>query len=69
MRLLNYIKEQEDQEDDRLDRQIERLQDRITRERESIQNIDPEDDVRIKQVNADIADLEVQLARLKERLE
>lgn len=69
MRLLNYIKEQDDQEDDRLDRQIERLQDRITRERESIQNIDPEDDVRIKQANADIADLELQLARLKERTE
>lgn len=68
MRLQQYISEADGE--DRLDTQIERLQDRIAREKERIStHLDPEDDVRIKQAEQRVMRWEIQLARLKERKE
>lgn len=68
MRLTQFISEADGE--DRLDTQIERLQDRIAREKDRIStHIDPEDDVRIKQAELRVGRWEIELARLKDRKE
>ena len=68
MRLNQYISEADGE--DRLDTQIQRLSDRISREKERITtHIDPEDATRIKEAGLRVSKWEIELSKLKDRKE